>query len=341
MKRCVSVVSADFETTVILIENTRVAADLFGTDNPSRRYRELAMVVHPDRAPTGRKAEATRVFARLSELWANRTVTITSKVGTYTVGERLSTDALVQYLAGRDHTDVILKIARSPVDNDLLRREYENLTTVRLATEDKFSPYLPELVDSFPYRDTATGADRHVNVFTAMPNLYSLTSIRKAFPDGLDGRHVAWIWRRLLVAIGISHKAGVVHGAVVPDHVLIEPDQHGLVLSNWCYSAHGAQRVPALVDGYRGWYPEVVVRKQVPTSSVDVVMATRSVLSLLEIDAPKSLYAFGQRCLGFSKANGAWELLSELDKILEQTYGKRKFVEFPSARGTAVPWPAI
>ena len=44
------------------------------------------------------------------------------------------------------------------------------------------------------------------------------------------------MWRRLLTALGWAHRARLVHGAVFPEHVLIHPELHGLVLVDWCYA---------------------------------------------------------------------------------------------------------
>ena len=80
------------------------------------------------------------------------------------------------------------------------------------------------------------------------------------------------MWRRLLVGLGWAHRAGVVHGAVLPEHVLIHPAEHGLVLVDWCYSVAPGERIPALVAKHRdglpagGGRPEAG-RRRPPTSS--------------------------------------------------------------------------
>ena len=76
---------------------------------------------------------------------------------------------------------------------------------------------VPELRDSFTYRDQSSGADHVVNVLDHPQGMVSLAAVRSAYPDGLDPRDVAWMWRRLLVALGVAHRAGLVHGAVLPD----------------------------------------------------------------------------------------------------------------------------
>src|SRR5439155_20075146 len=105
----------------------------------------------------------------------------------------------------------------------------------------------PRLVESFRHRDPGSGAGRRVTVVAAAEGLRSLAEVRAAYPDGVDGRDAVWMWRRLLVALGLAHRAGVVHGAVVDDHVLIQPAQHGVVLVDRCYAVLDGGRVAALV----------------------------------------------------------------------------------------------
>ena len=64
--------------------------------------------------------------------------------------------------------------------------------------------------------------------------LYSLEEVRAAYPAGIDARDMAWMWRRLLTVLGFVHEQRLVHGCVTPDHVLIEPREHKLVLIGWC-----------------------------------------------------------------------------------------------------------
>jgi hypothetical protein len=230
-------------------------------------------------------------------------------------------------------------VAHRPADNDLLRNEAELLGRVRSATERKHLAYLPVVRETFTYRDEDSGADRTINVFDHVPGLVSLAWMVDTFPGGLDARDVAWMWRRLLVALGLAHRAGIVHGAVVPDHVLIQPEEHGLVLVNWCYAAAGPwPTVPALVRRFRDWYaPEIPARGRATPGS-DIYLATRcmvalmagssagrSASSLMGDRAPRPLARFARGCLLPSPAarpDDAWHLLAELDEVLGRTFGR-------------------
>ena len=153
--------------------------------------------------------------------------------------------------------------------------------------------------------------------------------MRRARPDGLDPRDVAWMWRRLLVALGLAHRAGVVHGAVLPDHVLIEPADHGVVLVDWCYSVtdrldHGARRSCRPTPD---WYPREVHKRQPPGPGTDIAMAARCMTALMGRHAPTRAAHLRRRLLAaVAAASGPTTpggCSRELDDVLERLYGPR------------------
>ncbi len=165
---------------------------------------------------------------------------------------------------------------------------------------------------------------------------------------------MAWMWRRLLFVLGYVHRRGIVHGAVLPAHVMILPAQHGLVLVDWCYSSiasddsNGNPPIKAIVEAYRGWYPEEVLKKQVPGPATDIAMATRCVVQLMGGDpltgnlpdrVPVPFRAFFKGCLAVRQAarpDDAWGLLHEFDELLEHLgppYFPRRFRPFTMPTG--------
>ncbi|MFV2112368.1 serine/threonine protein kinase [Micromonospora sp. LOL_025] len=314
---------------VRLVAAARTDADLFGTDQPARRYRELVAALHPDRLPPDPavRAEATDAFIRVTTRWRARQVTV---LGDYRLGTpAYSGDLADLYDVGADR---LLKLPRRPADNDLMAREAHALRTIAERGDPRYLPYVPRLVEDFPHRDAATGAERRINVLATAPGLHDLDEVRRAYPDGLDARDVAWMWRRLLVALGLAHGAGIVHGAVLPPHVLIEPDGHGVVLVDWCFSAPVGSTVPALVPGYDAkWYPDEIPRKKPCGPGTDIAMASVCMSWLMGPRAPRELHDFARGCRQRSldaRPDDAWRLLRELDEVLERLYGPRTFRPF-------------
>ena len=312
---------------VVEVLTASSAQDLFGTDRPARRYRELARALHPDLAAG---ADATAAFIRLARLWQDRHGTvIRTRIGEYRLTDRsFQGDLADLFEAGEGE---FLKLPRNPVNNDLMEREASALRTMADLGDPRFLPYVPRLVESFLHRDATTGADRRVNVIGTVPGLRSLAEVGAAYPGGVDPRDVAWMWRRLLVAIGFAHRAGLVHGAVLPPHVLIEPGEHGLVLVDWCYSAMSGERIPALVPDFTDRYPAEVHKRQSPGPGTDIFMATRCMTDLMGPKAPGPLRSFAAGCALSSldaRPDDAWRLLDELDGVLARLYGPRRFRPF-------------
>ncbi|WP_241255875.1 lipopolysaccharide kinase InaA family protein [Candidatus Protofrankia californiensis] len=327
-----------------------------------RAYRTLARTVHPDAVPADRRPDAQAAFTRLGHLWeryqreiagetAGRRAVVTTRKHVYSVGKvhargDIATLSEVTYAGadpGTGGTEVcaLLKIPRSVADNDLMEREVTALRRLAREGEDRFAAYVPRLVETFRHRDGVGGGLRRANVIERVHGFRSLAEVRAVCPDGLDARDVAWMWRRLLAALGYAHRAGIVHGAVVPDHVLIHPHDHGLVLVDWCYSvvtgtdgsggAAGhvpAMHVPAMVDRFVDMYPPEVAARRPPDAATDIYLATMCMTYLLRDDAPRPILRFARGCTlpGQSRRpHDAWRLLGELDELLERLYGPRRF----------------
>lgn len=306
--------------------------DLFGTVDPAARYRCLVGVLHPDRVVDAAQRDlATEAFVRVTTRWrARRDPVLRTGRTEYRLARLAYAGDLADLYDGGD--DRLVKLPRDPANNDLMEREARALRRIAERGDPRYLPYVPRLVDSFWHRDTTTGADRRMNVVAAAPGLRSLVEVTAAYPSGVDPRDAAWMWRRLLVALGLAHRAGVVHGAVVPDHVLIEPDGHGVVLVDWCYAAiHPDDLIPALVPRYVDWYPPEVPNRQDPGPGTDIAMATRCMTHLIGAALPRALRAFADGCLQASprhRPDDAWRLLGELDDVLERLYGPRTFRPF-------------
>jgi serine/threonine protein kinase len=143
------------------------------------------------------------------------------------------------------------------------------------------------------------------------------------------------MWRRLLVALGHAHRCGVVHGAVLPEHVLIEPAEHGLTLVDWCYSTAPGGKVPALVERYRDWYPPEVPAGQPVGPGTDIYLAGECMRRLMGRRAHPRLLAFARGCALPQlrrRPSDAWRLLGEFDELIEELYGPRKFRPFALPR---------
>ncbi|WP_328472467.1 hypothetical protein [Streptomyces sp. NBC_00448] len=141
----------------------------------------------------------------------------------------------------------------------------------------------------------------------------------------------AWMWRRLLTALGWAHRAGLVHGAVFPEHVLIQPELHGLVLVDWCYATAVGTDVPVLIHHHADDYPPEARQHQPASPATDIHLASLCVRRLVGPHAPGPMRAFLRGCTlpgQNSRPQDAWQLLAELDDLLDRLYGPRIFRPF-------------
>ena len=153
---------------------------------------------------------------------------------------------------------------------------------------------------------------------------------------------MAWIWRRLLLVLGYAHDHDVVHGAVLPPHILIHPEAHGLLLVDWTSSvldAHGTgAHIPAISPEYETWYPLAVLARKTPTPAVDLELGLRCMTYLLGGDpltgslpprVPSPIQTYLQSALwtGASRTD-AGQLYRDFSDLLADLWGRRRFLPF-------------
>jgi hypothetical protein len=295
-------------------------AGAFGS--PADAYRKWVKLVHPDAAGAARTSTATEAFAKLSALYAGRDGTaLRTPRGVYRIGEVVAAGDIAD-LSAVDGTAALLKVPRAPGDNDLMAAEAAALRTLQADGDPKYRAYAPRLLDSFVHED-AGRKRRTVNVLERLGGFVPLSRFRN-----VDPRDAAWMWRRLLVALGWAHRAGVVHGAIFEEHVLIHPGEHGLALVDWCYSG---TRPRAIVAARRGDYPPEVLKAKTACEATDIFLATGLMTRLIGPAMPLPMRRFADGCRYDAprmRPQDAWALLGEFDELLENLYGPRKFRPF-------------
>lgn len=197
----------------------------------------------------------------------------------------------------------------------------------------RFAPFLPQVT-----------ADGQLVAHAALKpgeELYTLAEVRALCVDGLHERHVAWIWRRLLSVLGFVHSQDVVHAAVFPPNVLIEPLEHKLILAGWHAAVADASRsvrpIQYVPEAYRPWLRAESASRVPPTPALDIALAARSMIDLLGGDGATAsmpatvdpaLQRHLQRCLHSQQhvhAPGAWQLLNDFDRLIDTLWGPRRF----------------
>ena len=370
---------AELELIAQLLENACKPEDVFGkldgnqADALRTSYHLLSKVAHPDHYTNSQdQVVAEKAFRALQKWLASAEEKLKSK----TYGQDGSATAmgapavlvrnrkqeyLVQgtpfaqgdlcnlyqcaYTLGGKETNGTFKVARNPGDNDLVSNEAYMLKQLASSEAyEQFHAYVPQLVDSFDYRDSASPHPRRVNVLALEEGpYYSLQEVRSCYPYGIDARDMAWMWRRLLIVLGFAHKSNIIHGAVLPTHILIQPEHHGLVLIDWSYALYepaADEYIPAISTEYKDWYPPEVLAKEPPRPGTDIYLGALCMLYLLGGDAvkgtmpeavPKRIQSFfrGTTLKGAAqRPQDALRLLDEFTELIESLWGPRTFREF-------------
>jgi hypothetical protein len=281
-----------FAQAVAAVRAARTFADLAGGGDPAAAYRRISKLVHPDVAPPGAGRTATDAFADLGRLWAARDT------------ERHTGD-----LADLSEVDGgLLKMPRSPADNDLMAAETEALTRLWRDGDPRFRPYAPRLLDTYTHEDQH-GVRRTVNVVQRRPGFEPVR-------PGLDAAEAVWVLRRLLVALGWAHRAGVVHGAVFAEHVLVNRAEGGLMLIDWCYSVAPGGVVAATPARYRSAVPAEITGKRPAGPATDIHLAAGLIDRLIAKPVPAAVRRFLAGCRYDAprmRPQDAWKLLDEIE----------------------------
>jgi serine/threonine protein kinase len=217
---------------------------------------------------------------------------------------------------------VVIKVLRCTDDADLMRREHaflERLHQSPVTGSERLASRIPEPIALGPVSDGSTHRLAAVHRWRS-GFLHTLEDVRREHPRGVDPKVAVWTFKRLLEVLHWSHRSGVVHGAVVPPHVLIHPRDHGAMLLGWstavATSSDAASRLVAKSRAWKRWYPA--------DGSVgpahDITMAARCVVWASGTDAfdqPGRLPG-GLAELLVAAASGAYDDTRELVELVSR-----------------------
>lgn len=320
--------------------------------------RRLSMIIHEDRVGFSQKLQAKEAFCVLSSLLdeaktriddgiygsiqptkfqpASDPVIIKAKKGQYVVTAPLYGGDVCDlyqctFLDNGTHKSGILKVAKDPRDNEMVKNEakvlkklYENQDTIKLR------PFIPELVDSLSVQIPPKSTRVQANVLSVPEDLYSLEEISKEYSSGLDIKDVAWMWRRILVAIRFAHINGIIHGAVTPAHMLFAVKEHGLVIIGWCQSVENRSPIKIISTQYEEFYPPEVFKKEAAIPATDIYMSAMCIIKLLggkgkkvPSSVPRGIAGLLNSCIltqSRLRPDNAWDLHERFGEVLDSLW---------------------
>ena len=312
-----------------MVEQSKSAASLLGPDAQAN-YRKYAKLIHPDVVGDKLRPRAEIAFAKLSgayELLNGKKITPAATViGKWVVGDAIAKGDLCDLYHAQNSESVhgVFKIARSPKDVDLMEQERYALKTLHAAKgADNYGKYLPMLLD------TLDASGRRVNVITAADGL-TLAAIHEYYAGRVDFRHVVWMVNRALSVLGYAHRYGIIHGAVLPEHLIYGPVSHSLKLVDWCYSVttESKKHIPAIVKERKDFYPAEIFRKAPAHSATDIYMLFRSMKMVAPI--PPRFGPIFEWCMAASpkwRPTDAWKLQNQWVKLAREEYGEPRYLK--------------
>lgn len=235
---------------------------------------------------------------------------------------------LYRALRSHDNSEVVLKFGDAAMDEAIV------IAALRQEGDPKLIPYLPE------YLHLVTCDGKQGSVFRPLDGFFSLEDVKQQYPAGIEPQDMAWMFRRLLVPLGFINHLGYTHCAVLPRHVMIHPEQHGLVLVDWSHAVHVDDGEAGVRIGeFEKWYPPDIDQ---PSAATDTFMAANLMSWLMggdpEVlmfpDVPREMRSFLSACTKRSwreRPQDPHAVLEYFDTTIERLWGKRKFRPFDMA----------
>lgn len=232
---------------------------------------------------------------------------------------------------------------RAREDHDRLAHEHDVLQALQRATQrgsEHFTRLLPPPIAHGEARLGLHGHEgpRVVTVLGWAPGfVHTFGDVRAAYPTGVPATAAVWLWKRVLETLAWMHEVGFIHGAILPEHLLVHARDHGVRLVGFSSATTTGRALSGFPPGAEGFYPKSTWEGGTASASSDLVMSARCVLFALGADdwqvpstVPSPIAAL-LRSVAADDAGGrhdAWALVGELDAATREAFGPPRYVPF-------------
>ena len=236
----------------------------------------------------------------------------------------------------------VIKILRDEQYKNLFDNEWQRIQALqdsKAPGSDFFSRLLPQPI----IHGKVTGSNQNgqeVSVFRWESGFkYSLADILKANPHGVPVRASIWLWRRILEMLNFIHTSELVHGAVLPQHILIQENEHGARLVSYTCTGPIGETLRMTAKNHSECYPKWFKKGSHLSQQADLVMSARCMLTALGGNASKGSLpkevpeTLAKVILRVAKAKenehvtpNAWVLRDELGQVADNVYGDSVFI---------------
>ena len=236
----------------------------------------------------------------------------------------------------------LLKVLRDPKDSKRFDNEWEALQALQRSQAPGAQTFTTLIPQSILHGESTAGSHvgKRVSLFRwASGFRHTFDEVQQAYPQGIPPRASIWIWRRILEVLSFIHASGMVHGAVLPPHLLIQENDHGVRLVGYSCAGRTGEKLRTLSPDFEPFYPQPTHSWSTLTAQLDLVMSARCIAALLggnpetasvPAAVPTPLAAVVQR-IALTKptsrpSEDAWALREELGQIAKEAFGPPQFM---------------
>jgi len=228
----------------------------------------------------------------------------------------------------------LLKVIKDPANEARLKKEVDIVNKLK---KTNLAELFPDLLDEAAGLKVCDSCPERFKCFTSSKNfnctmknnaiaykydkdMPSLADVMKAYPKGIDERDMVWMFKRLLAAIWTAHSIGIIHSAVLPEHVLLNLKTHGIWLIDWMH-ANKVGKIPKYLKlTSNNVYPEYKLTADNATA-LDIHMSAVCMINLIGgiNNASKDIRLILRACtMGATDARYVHE---QLEKTVKKLYG--------------------
>ena len=237
---------------------------------------------------------------------------------------------------------VIVKVLRDRQNTALFDNEWKSLQVLHNSDApgaDTFTTFIPQPIAC---GDTTSGshAGKRVNIFRWATGFYhTFDEVLLAYPHGIPPRASIWVWRRILEVLSFLHSSGMVHGAVLPTHLLVQENEHGVRLVGYSAAGRFGEKLQTISPRFESFYPQTTRSLLTLTAQLDITMSARCMVALLggnpkdgslPATVPERLAGIVKRIAlanPTSSVNAdAWAIREELGEIATEIFGSPQFI---------------
>lgn len=221
----------------------------------------------------------------------------------------------------------ITKTAVTKKGNHLLSIEARSLR--RLAELEKYADNsLP-----FPFPRLLRSERRHgyrTNIMSGFcPGEVTAAQLLSDRGSGMEAIQLGWIFHRLLHALTHVHDAGLVHAAILPQHLVLDLSNRSLTLVDWTHAKRFGEPFCFIPRRYAHFYPIEAIQREFVSAESDIYMAAKCLIALaggnphtntIPSHLPRRMAGFLRACLLQSprmRPGNTTELFQEFGHLME------------------------